>query len=165
MSLIPWRNKRAERDEGDLVESTSIARFRDEMDRVFDRFFRDPWLASRDLFAPAGAWSPRVELSETDQEIVVRAELPGVDPKQIDITVTGDTLTISGEKKESRHEERGGATYSERRFGSFRRSIQLPSTADPEKVKAEHAHGVVTIHLGKVPGAAPRRVPVAVAKE
>jgi HSP20 family protein len=164
MSLIPWRNKRARRDEGGPVESTSIAKFRDEMDRLFDRFFEAPWSMPRELAGYAGGWSPRVELSDTDKEVVVRAELPGIDPKELEITVTGNTLTISGEKRESKKEERGGVCYSERHYGSFRRSVELPSTADPERVTAEHANGVVTIRLGKVPGAEARRVPVAAAK-
>jgi HSP20 family protein len=139
---------------GDLV------RLRDEMDRTFERFFSEPCGLMEPKMFRAEGWFPAVDVSETDAEVTIQVELPGIAAKDLEIAVSGSTLTISGEKEE-REEKKGKDFYqSERRFGSFRRVIELPETVDAEKVTAESDNGVVTIHVAKKPGIKSKRVEV-----
>ena len=95
MSLIPRGNRKSG---GDL---SLLADLRSEMNRVFDSFVREPFGSMAESFGWGGQFGPSVDISETDKEITLLAELPGVDPKDLDITVTADRITISGEKKET----------------------------------------------------------------
>ena len=94
-------------------------------------------------------WSPRVDISETDEEVKVKAELPGLEPENLDISLDQDRLILKGEKKEEREKEEKGYYMSERSFGSFYRAIQLPSEVDPQKVEASFKNGVLHITMGK----------------
>jgi len=157
MNLIPWRHKNGGRE---VTPQRALATMRSEFDRLFDRFFSDLDLPMRDLFAAPGAWIPAFEVSETADEVVVRAELPGVDPKNVEVTVSGNVLTIAGEKREE-SEAREGVTYRcERRFGSFQRSIELPAAVDADKVRAENVNGVLTVRLPLTESSKPRRIKV-----
>jgi len=104
--------------------------------------------------ARSGDMSPRLDVSETDQELDVDAELPGFDEKDVEVTLSGDTLTIRGER--SNGEETKGKNYrvSERRWGSFTRSITLPFDADPNDVDARFDKGVLHIAIKKPPSIA-----------
>lgn len=159
MKLIPWKNKR-----NDIVErGTSAAPFaqlRTEMDRLFDRFFDDLDLAPFGNMTVGGAWMPELDLVEDDKQITLRAELPGVDPKDVEIQVSGDMLTLSGEKQERQEKKSGAYVHTERRYGSFRRSIRLPATVDAERIAAEHVNGVLTVTMPKTAAAQARRIPV-----
>jgi len=117
---------------------------RDELDRIFDRFLAPLEVETREL-----AWTPSIDMYETDKELVIKAELPGLNSKDIDITLTDDTLTIKGEKKES--EEVKGENYyrKESRYGAFHRVIQLPVPVKKEDVKASFKDGVLEIRLPK----------------
>jgi len=159
MSLIPWRRKRANHDPLDL----SLAQIRNEFDALFDRFFRDPW----------GFWEtrsgstslsvlPRMDLAETENEVTVTMELPGVRPEDVDIRVTGDRLTVRGQKREQRSEKKRDYHFVERQFGSFQRTVQLPSTVDPDRVDATFKDGVLTITIAKHAEARPRQIKVRV---
>ncbi|MFQ5413850.1 MAG: Hsp20/alpha crystallin family protein [Phycisphaerae bacterium] len=160
MNLIPWRDKRSNSAIRSRSVDSSISRFRRDMERMFERFFEDPFGMVRAPLAFPEGWAPSLDVVESDKEVTVKAELPGVDPEDLDITISGSVLTISGEKSEST-ETKGDSWYqSERRFGTFRRRVQLPSYVDGDKVSAEHANGVLTIHLEKLNSAAPKRVPV-----
>jgi HSP20 family protein len=152
MNLSLW--KRGSPINGDL------ARLREEMDRTFDRFFIEPLGLMEPKMFRAEGWFPPVDVSETDAEVTIQAELPGIAAKDLEIEVSGTTLTISGEKEE--HEEKKGKDFyqSERRFGSFRRVIDLPETVDAEKVTAESDNGIVTIHVARKPGIKLKRVEV-----
>ncbi len=132
-----------------------FSQFRWGVDRLLGDFLSD-------FSTRAGAVAPTVplEVSETDDQIIVRAEIPGISPEDIDVNLSGDVLTISGEKTEEHEEEKGGRKYSERSYGSFRRSIQLSSPVDPEKVAAKHENGLVTITLEKAAQARSHRIPV-----
>lgn len=163
MSLIPWRNKRNELAAREPADAYPLGRLRSEIDRLFDRFFTDPFGSMDAFFTPLGEWAPSIDVAESEQEITVRAEIPGVDPKDLDIQLTENVLTLRGEKKEMTERKGDNYYHGERRFGTFQRVICLPVDVDPEKVSAEHANGVVTIRLAKVPGAAPKRIPVKVA--
>lgn len=164
--LIPWRSKEREATkEGEA--GSALSRFHSEVDRLFEHFFDEPlWGGSR--FGPGltswSGWSPSLDVTESENEITVRAEIPGVDPKDIDISISGGTLTISGEKKEQSEERQGNRYRAERRFGSFRRSLGLPQSVDTEKIDAEYDRGVLTIHLAKSEEAVTRRIPVSLKK-
>lgn len=163
MNPIPWRSKR-DKVAAKPVEAP-LVHLRDEIDAVMDRFFgnfwEDPWNANPLASFPAAlVQAPRVDLAESDDEITVKAELPGVDADDLEINVVGDTLTIRGEKKEEKAEKKENYHFTERRFGSFSRSIPLPSSADPEKVDATFKKGVLTVTIGKRPDAKPTRVKV-----
>jgi HSP20 family protein len=117
------------------------------MDRTFDEFFGGKALAPW-----GGEWAgfdPSVDVVETDNAIKVTAELPGMDAKDVDVTVSHNTLTLKGEKKQE-HEERGEGYYrSERSYGSFQRSIPLPSTVETDKAEAAFDKGVLTVTFPK----------------
>ena len=160
MSLVPWRNKAPE-DAGDEGEpGGALSRFRSEIDQLFERFFGRTWDAMEAGVGALTAWAPSLDVSETDTDITVRAEVPGIDPKELEITVTGQTLTIAGEKKDVTEQEGENFYRSERRFGLFRRSVQLPTPVDTEHITAEHENGVVLVRLEKDRSAVARRIPV-----
>jgi HSP20 family protein len=151
LTLNPWKKILSPAAETGMLPVSS---FRRELDHIFDRFF-DGTLGHAD-----GADSLRMDVQETSEEVVVRAEVPGVDPKDLDVQLEGDVLVISGEKKDVRDEERGTLTYSERRYGSFQRAVRLSSPIEPDKVRAEHKNGVVTITLTKAASVRPKRIQV-----
>jgi len=135
-----------------------LARLRDEMDDLFGRFFED-W--DRPGLAPLrGGWWPSVDVSEQDDKIAVRAELPGVKSADVEVSVQNSTLTISGEKKEQTEDKGGGYYHSERRYGSFRRDIQLPAGVDEDKVEATCRDGVLTVTMPKSEEARAKRIEV-----
>lgn len=123
--------------------------FRREMDRMFDNFFRgfDLPMTTTNGWS-VGAW-PHVEVSETDNEVKLVAELPGMEEKDIELNFNDGMLTLKGEKKT----ETNDAVYSERWHGQFQRSFQLGPDVDPEKIKAEFKNGELTITAGKRPEA------------
>jgi HSP20 family protein len=159
MALIPWRRR-------DLVERRSepehaLARFREEMDNLLESFFGGRW----DIEPSHWPWGRMdfgvpLDVAETDTDITVKADLPGVDPKELDISVTGDTLFIRGEKKEETEEKGKHFQRVERRYGSFQRSVPLPSVVDADKIEASYKDGVLTIRMPKKEGAKPKQIPV-----
>jgi HSP20 family protein len=145
MSLIPWRSKR----EGQSGELAPLVSLRSEMDRLFDTFLHEPFGALDWPQWGSGKWSPAIDVAEDDKELNVRAELPGIDPKDLDVTVVGNQLILCGEKRESSETKEKGVYHSETRYGSFRRSVPLPEGVDTEHVNAEYANGVLTLRLPK----------------
>jgi HSP20 family protein len=122
-----------------------------EMNRLFDNFFggttMSPWAPFER--GTAETFNPRVNVSETDKEIKVSAELPGMDENDIDVSLTRDTLTIKGEKKEEK-EDKGKDYYRmERSYGSFTRSIPLPIEVNTDKVEATFKKGILYVTLPK----------------
>jgi HSP20 family protein len=110
------------------------------------------------------SWLPRLDLVEAEDHYDLTAEVPGVDPKDVELNVEGSILTLKGDKR-SAHEERGERyQLSERCYGSFERSLTLPSAADPEQIQAEHANGVLKIRIGKRPETRGRKIQVKAAK-
>lgn len=95
-------------------------------------------------------WSPRCDVSEKDGEILVHAELPGVEAKDMEVKVQNRVLTIRGEKRVERTEDEKERHYSERFFGSFERSLTIPENVDEEKIEASLKDGVLEVHLPKV---------------
>ncbi len=165
INVLPWRSTKVR--ESETPESgTTLSRFRSEMDRLFDQFFGDEFfgLPARSEGQWPRGWWPSADVTERDDEVLVRAELPGVDPEDLDVTISGDVLTISGEKRETEEEREENYYRSERRFGSFRRSMPLPTSVDPDSVEAEYRNGVLTVHLEKTETAQPKRIPVKATK-
>ncbi len=159
MNLIPWRKKREH--EIETTPENAIVRFRQDMENLFERFFSDPWgFGGLSGFSTALASLPRTDLADSEKEVTVTMELPGVDPKDVDISVTGDLLTVRGEKKAETEEKKKDYHYVERQFGTFQRTVRLPSTIDPEKVDATFKNGVLTIRIAKHPDAVPRKITV-----
>lgn len=157
MNIIPWLNKREDRETG--AAESPIARLRNEMDSLFDHFLRDPW--GIDTIERFGrGFGPRVDLAETESEVTVKAELPGIDPKDVDVQVVGNTLTLRGEKRQESEDKRRDYHYVERQYGTFSRTITLPATVDADKVEAEFRNGVLTVTIAKRPDARPKRITV-----
>lgn len=134
------------------------------MDRLFERFFQEPWAALTEAFGPGRSWVPSVDVLDSEKEVTVRAEIPGLGLEDVEVTLSGHTLFLRGRKKEER-EERGQAYYrAERRYGSFQRAIPLPAGADPDKVTAEYDKGVLTVRIAKSEEARPKRIEVVARK-
>ena len=156
MALVPWKNKSGETPEG----RSPLTEFRSEVNRLFDSFLREPFGSLSDSISSWGRWAPALDVSESDTSVIVRAELPGVDPNDLDITVTSDRLTIAGEKKETIEKTDRDVFHRESRYGSFSRTIPLPATVDQQAVNAEYTNGVLTVTLKKTPTAAAKRISV-----
>lgn len=123
-----------------------ITRLRSEMDRLWDDYFGSSRKALRPI---EGTWLPSVDVSETADKVVVKAEVPGMDAKDIDISLSGDLLTIKGEKKTEREEKEENYHLVERSYGSFSRSLRLPVAVDADKIEASYKQGVLTITCPK----------------
>jgi HSP20 family protein len=140
---------------------TGMTTFKQEMDRLFDRFMGAKW----DEF-PAlgewtlGEWTPSLDLSETKENLVVKAEVPGMDPKEIEISLQEGVLTIKGEKKQEKEEKDERHHRMERAYGGFTRSVRLPVGVDGSKVNATFKNGLLTITLPKTPAAKGVAIPI-----
>jgi HSP20 family protein len=142
-TLIPWRGE--------------VERLRNEMERLYGRFFD---LRPFRRLTDEGDWVPYVDVSETPQEVIVKAEIPGMEAKDIDVSYERGVLTIKGERKREREEQEENYHRMERSYGSFFRSVRLPVDVDPEKVKATYKKGVLKINLAKMGKEAGRKIEV-----
>ncbi|MHC5039194.1 MAG: Hsp20/alpha crystallin family protein [Planctomycetota bacterium] len=138
MALLPKK-----RSEGGTGALPGLQR---EMNRLFESFFDRMELPS--LFG-SGGFAPVMDVVETADEVLVKAEIPGVDPKELNIAVIGDALTVKGEKKTEHEEKDKNFHLLERSHGSFSRTVTLPSYADSGKVSAEYKDGILTVHFAK----------------
>jgi len=117
---------------------------------MLDEFFNEPFfMGDRNI---TGATWPRVDINEEKERYLVRADLPGMTKDDINVSIEGDTLIISGEKKEERKKEEGAYSHLERTYGSFQRSFTLPEHIDKEKVDASYKNGVLELSLLKKEG-------------
>jgi HSP20 family protein len=131
-----------------------------ELNRLFEEYWSPSRMGSgRPTDLEPAAWTPVVDVIETPLEVVILAELPGVDPATIDLSVTGNVLTLRGEKKSSEIPE-GSGTVRERVFGTFHRQISLPGEVNMEGVLAEARDGVLKVRLPKQEEARRRTIPV-----
>jgi len=163
--LIPWIRQESrlpvtvstDRDRGN--ESHPLLSLHREVNRLFDDVFRGLATPAFGSFQSGLSW-PHVELRETENEIGVTAELPGLDEKDIEITIEEGALTLSGEKR-SEHDDKD-RHYSERSYGRFERRIGLPQGIDRDKVSATFKNGVLTVNLPKTEAANEniRRIPI-----
>jgi HSP20 family protein len=136
---------------------TGMAGLKQEMDRLFDRFF-EPEVA--ELPAALGSWVPSLDLTETKDALVVKVEMPGMDPNDIHVALQENLLTITGEKKEEKEEKDARYHRMERSAGAFTRSVRLPVAVDGSKVTATFKNGLLTVTLPKTPGAKGTMIPV-----
>lgn len=121
-----------------------------QMNNLFDDFFTGFDVAPRSLAAGGlGAFSPSVDVKESDKDFTIRAELPGVEEKDIELTVTNDSVTIKGEKKEEKEDKGKNYYYMERSYGSFNRVIPLAAETDANKAEASFKNGVLNITVPK----------------
>jgi HSP20 family protein len=146
---------------------------RQEMDRVFEDFTRGfgRFPLSRTLFdvepmlryeGSVGLSTPAVDVVEKENEFRITAELPGLDEKDVEVSVADDVLSIRGEKKEEREEKAKNYHLSERRYGSFQRTFQLPAGIDAEKIAATFQKGLLTVTLPKTPEAQKKEKKIAI---
>lgn len=146
--LIPW-TRREDVPEPKSDDQNPIARLQRDMNRVFEGF----WNRVGDMDWPWGGGEARSDVVETKDAVEVSIELPGMDMKDIDVTVTDDMLTIKGEKKVERQEDKKGYYLSERSYGAIYRTIPLPPGVDGGKAEASFRNGVLTIRLPQTPEA------------
>ncbi len=147
MSLIRW-------DPFDDLVS-----LRESMDKLFEDFF-----TRRPRGQSLAAWQPALEVFETDGDVVVRAELPGVDPKQVEITATDDAITIKGESRTEQEEKSRHYVRRELRYGAFMRTVPLPGGVRGDQAKASFKNGILEIRVPKSERAKPKTVKVEVAE-
>jgi len=124
----------------------------------FDRFFADfalPSIAFEDT-----EWMPAFDVSETDKELIIKGEVPGMDKKDINITVSDGMLTIRGEKKHEKKEENEQYHRVERRYGAFSRTMRLPHEVEADKVDATYKEGVLSIRLPKSEAVEPKKIEI-----
>lgn len=146
--LIPWA-RRDNAPEAKSGEDNPIATLQREMNHVFENF----WNRIGNLDWPWGSGEARSDMVETDNAIEVSIELPGMEMKDIEVTVSDDMLTVKGEKRIERQEEKKGYYLSERSYGAIYRTIPLPPGVDGEKAQASFKNGVLTIKLPQTPEA------------
>ncbi|MEO5375277.1 MAG: Hsp20/alpha crystallin family protein [Alphaproteobacteria bacterium] len=150
--LIPW-NWGGRHGVGAPQEGRNpVSALQGEVNRAFESFWRSfeaPLVRTGSTPAFGGELQPRVEVAENDKEIEVAAELPGMNDKDIEISLTSDTLTIRGEKRSGREERRCDYFLSERTYGVIQRTIPLPGNVDTDKVNATFKDGVLRVVLPK----------------
>jgi len=143
--IVPFKKRSVpvRRDNGHPFQ-----RLHDEMDALFDSFFSnfgmEPFEGRKAI-----SFSPSVDVAETDREIKVIAELPGMDDKDIEVTLNRDSLTIKGEKKEEKEDTRKDYYHVERSYGSFSRTVPLPAEIESDKAEAHFKKGVLTVKVPK----------------
>jgi HSP20 family protein len=152
-SLMPWkwgkRNVPVRRDDS-LPEYSNVFSLQHDMNRLFEDFFRPFDGSSFSPFSETSCmFQPRVDVIENEKDLRVSAELPGLDEKDLDVSILNDSLTIKGEKREEKEENAGGYHRIERHYGSFYRNIPLPCEVDKENAEAVFKRGVLTIILPK----------------
>lgn len=147
MALVrydPWRN---------------LTDLQNEMNRLFANRLQEPDEANSVL---AGEWIPPVDVREDSEQYVIDADVPGVDPNNVDVSLEGDTLTVRGERSQEREvgEASAGLKRSERIYGTFIRTFHLPESADADQVKARYNHGVLQITIPKADRAKAKKIKV-----
>ena len=147
--LMPWRKG----------YSNDLAGFKSEVDKLFSRFFDSDLPLSRQLFQE-GHWAPRVDVAEGEKDITVKAEIPGCDVKDIDVSLDGRILTIKGEKKTEKEEKDKNYLRVERTEGLFSRTMELPGEVDQEAVDATYKKGILTVVLKKIEPKATQKIAI-----
>jgi HSP20 family protein len=146
--LIVWKNERMDK-------------LRKDMDRLCTRVCDEFGIP---LFLETAAELPAIDLAETEDSIILRAEVPDINPEDLDISITDDTLRIKGETKQERVEEEGGVQRTERRYGAFSRTLQLPCRIDLDDVKATYKEGILNIVMPKCVPEQAREIKIKVKK-
>ena len=147
--LLPWGKK----------DARDITSFRDEMNHLFNRFFDMDPMRFREGISGDFLF-PSVDVSEGKKDVVVKAEIPGVDEKDIDVTLNGKMLTLKAEKKQEKKEEEKDFHKIERSYGLYKRSIELPADVDPTNVDATYKKGILTVTLKKAKESEAKKISV-----
>jgi len=134
-----------------------LASLQDEVNRLFDTVWQGDLDVARIFYRD---WVPALDVAETDDAVVVKAEVPGIDPKDIEVTLTGGLLTIKGEKRQEAEESDERLHRVERSYGSFTRTVDIPEEVDPDAIRAECKDGVLTVTLPKKPEAKGRQIEI-----
>jgi HSP20 family protein len=142
-----------------LIESGSVSgeleRMRREMERIWDRFSTE--LSTSTLERD---WTPSLDLMETEDSLMAEVEVPGINPDEINISVTRDLLTVTGEKKQETEGQEKNYHVMERTYGRFDRSIPLPTAVSPDRVEARYKDGILRITMGKSKAVESKRIEV-----
>ena len=143
-----------------------IGQVKDDIDRVFDRFFQAPLFG--ETYLPAfpfeqmatvgGEWTPMLDLTETDKEYVVRCEVPGIHKENLDINLTGNVLRITGHKEAVQEGKGETYLYREREVGKFVRTLKFPVLVEEGKIEAAYQDGILTVHVPKAATAVARKI-------
>lgn len=134
-----------------------LVSIQDELNRLFGRTYAGVEPTRR---TAAGSWMPSMDVYETDEKIVATVELPGIDPKDVEVQVEDSTLTVSGSREFSSEVEEEHYHRIERRYGSFSRAIALPQTVDTDRVEARFDKGVLMVEVPKIEKAKPKKIRV-----
>ncbi|MFY9729894.1 MAG: Hsp20/alpha crystallin family protein [Candidatus Acidiferrales bacterium] len=127
-----------------------------------NRLFEDNFTRERSGHADLATWAPPVDIYETENELVVKAELPDFQEKDIDVRITNNTLTIRGERKFEKDIKEDNYLRIERAYGSFVRSFSLPNTVSSENIRADYRNGVLTLHMAKREESKPKQIKISV---
>ena len=138
----------------------NLSTLQEQVNRLFD----DSFTRSRAGQAELASWAPAVDIYETENEVVVKADLPDVQEKDIDVRVENNTLTVRGERKFSNEVHEDNYLRVERAYGTFTRSFSLPNTVNTESIKAEYKNGVLTVHMPKREETKPKQIKISVSE-
>ena len=139
-----------------MVPWTGMTALKTEMDRLFDRFRETDYPE----WPAVGEWTPKLDVADTKDALVVKAEIPGIDPKEIGLTLNDQVLTIKGEKKAEKEEKDEAYYRLERAYGAFARTVRLPVPVDAGKATANFKNGVLTVKLPKGATAKGTMIPI-----
>ena len=152
MAIVRWEPFR------DLVT------IQDRMNRIFDDAFRGGRQGAEEDWALGGSWAPPVDIYEQDGSLVLKAELPGIEPKDVDVRVENNVLTLRGERQFDQSVKRENCHRVERAYGTFSRSFTLPSMVDTQAIKAEFKDGVLRVTMPKREEAKPKQIQIQISK-
>lgn len=155
MALIRWQRP----EMNVLSPFRQLSVLRDEIDRLFDSPLNE-WTSTSQQFL--NGWLPAIDLYDEGDHLVLKAELPGINKDELDISLHGDVLTLSGERKDTGEYKDAEVFRSERYVGRFQRSLTLPMMVDANKVQASYKDGILTVTLPKAEEAKPKRIDVKV---
>ena len=147
--ILPWKKNK----------DKHASELRRDIENLYDRFFEPNFLPSSYLFGK-GRWDPSIDISEGRKEITIKAEIPGIEAKDFDISINGRLLTIKGEKKQEQKEKDETYYRVERSYGYFNRTIQLPAEVNSDKVDATYKRGILKIRLRKSKENGSRRIKI-----
>lgn len=140
-----------------------LADMRRNMERMMDRFWEDPFFAGAPTWSQqrnGGAWSLALDVAEDADHYIVKASVPGINPDDIEVTLTDNVLTIRGETKAENETKETNWHVRERRYGAFMRSVNLPAPVDVDKVEATNEYGVLTLRLPKAEAVKPKKIAI-----
>ena len=149
LDKLPWKRNK----------NHDAKKLRRDIDNIYDRFFEPDFLPSTYLFGK-GKWGPKLDISEGRKNITVKAEIPGIEAKDFDISIDGRRLNIRGEKKQEQTEQEETYFRVERSYGYFNRTIELPAEVDPNKVDASYKKGILKIKLRKTKSSETKRIKI-----